>query len=388
MSRKLKALQTAMLALALLASTSSQSEILAMLNYESKPTEPVRKEGIAIIDVDPASANFNKIVKDIPLPPDLVAHHIFYNRDLTKAYVTALGQSVLHIFDLKDFPEAEKIVNVPDCKVGEDIAFSKDRKSWYLTCMGSSNIIVGDAQTDKVRSVIAAPGPAAPFIKTPHGLALNDELDRIIVTSTVRPDLKDPGETVTIVEASTQKVLSTHRLSNKPFQSGEAPVEVAFTPSHNPALAYIANMYGATLWTAAWRPETKDFAFQQAFDFSGEQQGVPLEMGFNDKADRLYVTTAKPGHFNIFDIGGDAFHPKLIKAIPTAPGAHHFAISPDGRYVFVQNSLLNLPDMSDGSVTVINLQKNEPIATVDVLKKAGFNPNCIILLPKWYRSEG
>lgn len=77
-----------------LASTA-QSEILAMLNYESKPDQAVRKEGIAIIDVDPKSSAFGKILMDIPLPSDLVAHHIYYNRDGSKAYITALGKSVL-----------------------------------------------------------------------------------------------------------------------------------------------------------------------------------------------------------------------------------------------------------------------------------------------------
>ena len=78
-----------------------QAEILAMLNYESKPEQMVRKEGLAIIDVDPKSPTFAKILMDIPLPPDLIAHHIFYNRDMSKAYVTALGKSILHVLDLR-----------------------------------------------------------------------------------------------------------------------------------------------------------------------------------------------------------------------------------------------------------------------------------------------
>ena len=52
--------------------------------------------------------------------------------------------------------------------------------------------------------------------------------------------------------------------------------------------------------------------------------------------------------------------PKLIKSIPTAEGAHrNVGITPDERYAFVQNALLNLPGMSDGSVTVVDLQKQE-----------------------------
>ena len=64
-----------------------------MLNYESKADNPVRREGIAIIDVDPESPSFGKWLMDIPLPPDLIAHHIYFNRDGSKAYVTSLGKS-------------------------------------------------------------------------------------------------------------------------------------------------------------------------------------------------------------------------------------------------------------------------------------------------------
>src|SRR5215467_11810674 len=127
----------------------ANAEILAMLNYESKSAEalkafksPVpgqtRQEGIAVIDVNPASPNFRKIVETIALPPDLVAHHIFYNRNATKAYVTALGKGELRVIDMSKRPFAVKTVAVPDCAVGEDVVFSEDNKSWYLTCMGSA----------------------------------------------------------------------------------------------------------------------------------------------------------------------------------------------------------------------------------------------------------
>ncbi len=80
--------------------TLASAEILALVNYESKPDQPVRREGIAIMDIDPESSDFGNILMEIPLPSDLVAHHIFFNRDRTKAYVTALGKSVLHVVDM------------------------------------------------------------------------------------------------------------------------------------------------------------------------------------------------------------------------------------------------------------------------------------------------
>ena len=359
------------------------AEILAMLNYASKPEQADRREGIAIIDVDPESENFGKVLMDIPLSPDLVTHHLFYNKDASKAYLTTLGQSMLLVIDMTRFPYRLKRIDVPACTVGEVLAFSDDNKTWYLTCMGSDNVIVGDAVTDQPGKEIKLSTPY------PHGIAVHDGIDRMLVTSTVRhTDLGDPGERVTVVRPSTGTELSNHKVSNKPSPSGEAPVEIRFLPGSNPPLAYITNMFGGTLWTAAWNPSVNIFEFEQAFDFGPHEAGVPLEMHFNKQRDRLYVTTAKPGKFHIFDISDDPKTPRLIKTIATAAGAHHVVFSPDERYAFVQNNLLNLPGMSDGSITVVDLTKGEAIFSIDTLKNQGFNPNSILLLPEWHRAAG
>lgn len=376
-----------LLGTALLCPLLAQAEILAMLNYESKPKATPRREGIAIIDVDPDSETFAKMIADIPLPPDLVGHHLFYNKDAGKAYLTALGSNPLQVMDMKKYPYRLKTIAVPDCKVGEDIVFSEDKKTWYLTCMGSSNVIVGDALTDKVVKVIDAPvsKSATTFISYPHGIGLQDEIDRIIVTSTVRPsDLGDAGETVTVIEASSGKVLSTHKLSDQASPSGVSPVEAVFLPGANPPMAYVNNMFGGTIWTGTWDKDSSDFKFQQVYDFNPGKQGVPLEIYFNHRHDRMYVTTANPGYLNVFDISQPA-QPKLLKAIATAGGAHHVVFSPDEHYAFVQNSFLNLPDMDDGSITVVDLHKLEKKSTIDTLKNQGLNPNCILLLPEWHR---
>jgi DNA-binding beta-propeller fold protein YncE len=376
--------QSFVLALSVLALSASvtHAELLAMLNYETKPEQTVRKEGLAVIDVDPKSPTFGKILMDIPLPPDLIAHHIFYNRDMSKAYVTALGKSVLHVLDLKRFPYRMKAVEIPDCRALEDIVFSADNGTWYLTCMGSDNVIMGDARNDTPIKTIAAPPSGNPFILNPHGISIHPGINRLMVTSTVAPEnLAQAGETVTVLEANTGTVLSTHKVSLKPSPSKAAPVEVMFSPGAEPPVAHITNMLEGTLWMAAWNASSKAFRFEQVDDYGPRGQGMPLEMLYNRKGDRLYVTTAKPGAVNVYD-NTDPQHPKFLKAIPAAAGAHHLVLSPDEGYLFVQNSLLNLPGMSDGSVTVIDMTKGEVVASMDTLKNQGLNPNCIVLLPQ------
>jgi DNA-binding beta-propeller fold protein YncE len=371
----------------------AHAEILAMMNYETKspdslkalkrPVAPqARREGIAIIDVDPESKDFGKIVTDLPLPADTVAHHIFYNKDASKAYITALGKSELRVIDMKRKPYQIKTIAVPGCSVGEDVVFSGDNKTWYLSCMGTQNMIVGDAVGDKPIKTVALPKPY------PHGIAIHDGIDRILLTSTVRAsDLGDAGETITAIKASTGEVTGTYKVSTKPSPGGEAPVEVTFVPGANPPVAYVTNMYGGSLSAAVWDPEKKDFKVQQMFDFAPLKAGVPLEIYFNKKGDRMYVTTAKPGQLHIFEIGKNAA-PKLLNSIATAEGAHHVAFTLDGRYAFVQNTLLNLPGMSDGSVTVIDMKKGTVIRSIDTLKDQGLNPNSIVLLPQWNDPAG
>jgi hypothetical protein len=371
-------------ALALLPSLAC-GEILGMVNYETKSPEslkvlkspvaaPGRKEGIAIIDVDPQSKTFGKIVQDIALPGDLVAHHIFYNRAQSKAYVTALGKPELRVIEMKKQPYAiSKVVAVPDCNVGEDIVFSDDAKHWYLTCMGSSAMVVGDASTDEPLRTIKT---AAPY---PHGIAIHNGIDRILVTSTVRAsDLGDPGEAVGVLEASTGRWLGEIKVSTKPSPAKAAPVELLFVPGSNPPVAYVTNMFEGTLTTLTWNPGTKIFTFSPAFDFGPLKMGVPLEMYFTPDWRTMYVTTAKPGHLHIFDLSKDPAAPVHKKAIATA----------DWKYAFVQNAFLNLPGMSDGSITVVDLQRGDVLASVETLKESGHNPNSIVLLPKWNHLAG
>lgn len=365
--------------------SSAQAEILAMMNYESKTPEALaalnmppmeRREGIAIIDVDPESANFGKILADIPMPPDQIVHHIFYDRTMTKAYVTSLGSPSLQVIDMARYPYRLETIEVEGCAMGEDVIVDEANQRWYLTCMHSGHVFVGDVATDEVLGRIDLPG------SYPHGIGISTVANRIIVTSTVSGDLSEPHEFVSIVDATTYELLGTKRLSLKPEGSGEAPVEILFAPGADRPIAYVTNMFGGTLWTLTWDEASAEFDTAQVFDFGSIGAGIALEMYFNEAGDRLYVTTGKPGQLHVFDVA-EIGNPKYLKAIPAGEGAHHVAITKDERYAFVQNALLNLPGLSDGGVTVVNLQTNEVVASMDTLKDSGFNPNCIVLLPEW-----
>ena len=386
--------KTGLLSVVLLGAATQvvQAEILAMMNYESKTEDNLkalklsgpaqREEGIAVVNVDPNSENFGQVLMEIPLPPDLVAHHIFYDRTMTKAYVTALGKGELRVIDMTASPYRVKVIPVPDCVMGEDLILSEDNSTWYLTCMMSANVIVGSVATDEVTDTISIPNTY------PHGLGVHSGINRLIVTSTVSGDLTDKHEIVTVLDATSHEILGQHKLSLKESPSGEGPVEVLFLPGAETPTAYVTNIFGATLWALVWNEKTSDFDVHQAFDFATLEAGVALEMYFNDAGDRLYVTTGVPGQLHFFDISADPTKPKHLKSLPAGEGAHHVAFTKDERYAFVQNALLNLPGMSDGTVTVVDMKRQEVVATMDSLQAKGLNPNSIVLLPEWNALAG
>ena len=373
----------------LIYSVSVQAEILALANYESKTDDSLkdlkmpfganqRREGIAVFDVDPESDTYGEILMDIPLPADLVAHHVFWNKDHTKLYMSALGKPEVRVIDTTQNPYRVKVISVPDCAVGEDIIFSNDNKTWYETCMGSSKIIVGDAVNDTYTETWDSP------VKYPHGIALNEDIDRMLVTSTVRAtDFGDPGNTLGVIEASTGKHLGTVSVTNKPAPNNIAPVEVVFVPKTDPPVAWVTNMNDASLWVVSWNPKTKTFDSRAGYDFGQVDAAVPLEIYFNADGSEMHVTTSNPGKLHFFDLSKDRKSATLTKTLDTAGGAHHVAYTADGRYAFVQNSFINLPGMSDGSISIVDLKSREVIKSWDTLKNAGFNPNCLVLLSEW-----
>jgi len=213
----------ALAAAATMMSGGAGAEILALVNYESKTADSLkalkitaptaRRDGLMVLDVDPASPRFGAIILDIPLPSDLVSHHIFYDRTMTKAYITALGKPELRTIDMQRFPYRVETIAVPPCQVLEDVIFSGDNRTWYLTCMGSNKVVVGSVATDDILSVIET---AKPY---PHGLAINQGIDRFLVSSTVRAsDLGDAGETISVYQASTgwRSAISRSRTSPRP----------------------------------------------------------------------------------------------------------------------------------------------------------------------------
>jgi len=198
--------------------------------YESKDRNSPN-DGFAVVDLNPKSPTFGKALQELPVPGSVIAHHTYLNREKTRVYATVLGapRAPIYVFDItKDPIPAPRTIDVAPCSVAEDIFFSGDGR-WFLTCMGSSEVQVYDGRAD-VRTGSIKGNATDMYVRHPHGIDGSDSLDRLVIANTISPKLDDPQEALTVIEMSTGRILSVHKLSSRASPAGVAPVEVQFVP--------------------------------------------------------------------------------------------------------------------------------------------------------------
>ena len=347
---------------------SDLKPITALINYRTID-ETRLMDGLAIIDLNPYSMTFGDILQDVPVGEGVMMHHPFYNYDKSKIYNTALMGERLYSVNIHDNKIFEiSPIDAGSCIVGEDMIFSQNGEKFYLTCMGSDNVLVFDAKTDTIIDEIFASQDENPdaFTKYPHGISANEEIDRMIVTQTVSPALDDPQSSVTIIEFSTGKVLSTIELT-KSAEIPSAPVEVLFHP--DVPLAYVSGMLDSTIWVLDWNETTKSFEPTLVDDGTEREHSWPLDLNIGPKGN-LYVSFAVPGVVNEYNLENPK-QPELLRTLPAQPGAHHTLFSEDGKYMFVQNNLLNLDGLNSGTISVVELTSGNLIATINDLLDNG-----------------
>jgi len=58
-------------------------------------------DGVALIDLDPESADFGKIIQQVEMGEGVLPHHLYFNRDESKLYNTALAGERLYELSLE-----------------------------------------------------------------------------------------------------------------------------------------------------------------------------------------------------------------------------------------------------------------------------------------------
>ena len=369
---------------------------LAFVDYRHLNGGP---DGIALMDLDPESPDFGKILQQVEMGPGVLPHHLYFNRDQSKLYNTALGGERLYEVglerDANGFPTITEVtpIDVGDNFVGEDIYFTEDGSRFYMTFMGGAGgerdgtVGVFDAKTDQLIEVISAPEPTepgsdTPFILYPHGISANEELGLLMVTSSQPPTGADYGNTVTTIDMKTNRPIKTQLVADGP-DDRSLPVEVMLLRDGLPPYALASTTIGGDVWIAPYDEESNTFGdFVKVVD--GEQEGLGVALEFyihTSHAGRkeLYISFGAPGVINVYSLD---FLPelRLKRTLPAGPGAHHMSFfeTRSGReVVVVQNNLLNIEGLNAGTLMVVDIHTGEVLNTLDMKATYGLLPESI-----------
>ena len=361
---------------------------------------------VAIVELNPDAANFGAILQEVELSNlTLPLHHLYYSPN-GRLYATCLDPkfSLAEIGLSRNASGAAVIngvkpVNTGGQQVGEDIVWHtvNGKEYMFVTFMGGTGVDqpdcgsvgVFDPQSNALIKIIQARKSAvakdAPYIMYPHGLSAYQ--DRLVISSTVHPDLKTGvGNAITVIDLNTLEPIQNIVVEDaKPVGFPSSPVEVLFVrPSIVPGLkpAVLVNtMFGFETWKIPYNEADKSFgAPVKAYDGVKANTGVPLE--FYGNQTELFISHALPGVVKRYKLSG---LPELVSSGPdikTEAGAHHmifFSTASGRKVIAVQNNLLNLGNKADNdptdvdfiakvndhSVTVHDLQSGERLAKLD-----------------------
>lgn len=355
-----------------------REESQAMVLMRGLPTLDT-SNSLGIVELDPESTNFGKILSEVEQPDlDQPFHHLYYS-PAGRLYSTGLDPACsLAEVDLSRDASGNPQVNGFECidtagqMVGEDIMWANSNGTEYMfvTFMWGTggddggSLGVFDAQTNDVVKVIEARksevGEGEPFIMYPHGISAYQ--DRMVITSTVHPDLATGvGNSVTIIDLDALEPIQTIVLENEmPVGFPSSPVEVLFArptmhPDIQPAIM-VNTMFGFETWTIPYDEASKTFG-EAKVAYSGAQNGTAVPLEFYGNETEMFISHALPGVVKRYDLS------KLPDLVSTGPdivadaGAHHmiFFTTASGREVIaIQNNLLNLGDGSKDDPTDVD----------------------------------
>ncbi len=212
---------------------------------------------------------------------------------------------------------------------------------------------------------------------------MHSVLDVLMVTSTIHHDLTTGvGNTVTAIDMNTNEVERTYLLAES-WEDFSSPVEVLLLRDGLPPYALVTTMLGGDIWVAPYDREAQQFGeFVKQVEGADEGLGWALEFYIHENhhgEKELYVSFADPGVINVYSLDN---LPELTlkRTLPAAPGAHHmtFFDTESGReVVVVQNNLLNLSGINDGSLMAVDIYTGEVLGTLDMPTEYALMPESI-----------
>ena len=339
---------------------------------------------LAVIDADPTSETYGKVVRTYPVRSRGNEPHGFSPvRADRRVFGTGLLSNRIFLFDLQK-PLAARLLHVDEGGPGRGLSAPAESVSLpnghvVVACpdragyRGDPREVVGaggglvefDADGQRVQEVSANDPEAQGLVIAPFGIALAG--NRLVTTNnghgwaaTSRLE-RMPGISVQIWRSNELKLLKTIILEAGP-RGEENLAPLAPRAAHRGPMVYVNTDLGGGLY-ASDSVTTAYPAFRLVFDFG---QGS-LPGGAAVTPDDRYYVTALTGRGRVVSLDlADPYNPKPVSNVrldggsETGAGPHHLAMGADGTRVAVSDYTASVPGRTQEGDHRVHMVRIDP----------------------------
>jgi len=310
---------------------------------------------LAVINFDPTSANYGKVIATAPLPqPGATGnefHHIGLSADGKVAACGGLlsvlkGQKEIYFFDVSD-PAAPKFISAADPPLSAitDEFHALPEGGFLVTMMGGAQghapgrVAEFDKDLNLVREHPENP-PEDGF--NPHGISVRPEINLMVTSDFICPSTTlnavpgglDLRGSVRVWNLRRREILRTLNIPN-----AAGTIDVKLVPGDPHQRGFTAGMIDDHLYLF----NARSGSVRSVFDFASiAKGGWPQLMRITSDGSRLFVSMNQAGKIAMFDISNPE-QPRLLKALDlgAASGPHYVALTADEKRLVISDYFLN-----------------------------------------------
>jgi hypothetical protein len=347
----------------------------------------VAPDFVAVVDFDPASADYGKVLRTVPLSGASALgnepHHASLSHDGRTLALGGLlsvlrGQDQVFFFDVTDprNPTFIRSDNPPEASITDEL-MPLGNGGFLVTFMGGGGgaapgrVVEYDADLEFLKAWPVDP-PTDGF--NPHGIAL-DEAHNLMVTS----DFICPLRTLHVTDGGTAHLRGSvrvwdleRRAITKNITVGDpanpaGTMEVQLIPRDQRLRAFTAGMADNNLYLVDTQEGTAKAVFNfDSFDLP-DVHAMPQLLRTNKQGTRLFVTLnfgGTAGKVVMLDIASPD-QPKLLSVVDLGPGSgpHFLRLTGDEKRLVVTDYFL-VEDLAPGGV--VQVEGDHKVHVIDV----------------------
>lgn len=304
---------------------------------------------VAVVDVDPASDQFGRIIRTTPTgSPGNEAHHLGYTENADRIFGGGLFSNKLFIYDLKQDPRKPRLVRTVDL----DPTGYSGPHTLYAIPGGMMLAMLGAVdgggpaalvKTDNDGNFIEAwPAQGGGTLKYMYDVGVKPEMNRMITSSWAHPKHvkmsggappEHAGDEVAVWDWQAKKILQIEKLDL-------APMEVRWMHGPDARGGFINAAYGNSVWY--WEDDDEDghIDFHRVIELGEGAAPADMRISYDNKM--LYVSLWGGGKVQQFDVT-DPMTPQLVDEVEL-PQPNMMKLSPDSKRLYVTNSILSTMD--------------------------------------------